>query len=68
MPSRSTEADTVEVLGKPFLCPVCQNDHFYRRKAQLNTALASFFNVDWANRSATCLTCPLCGHISWFNQ
>jgi hypothetical protein len=36
------------------------------RTAQLNTAGLSFFNLDWANRSAATLTCAMCGRIEWF--
>jgi hypothetical protein len=31
----------------------------------LNTAIATFFNFDWANKSATCFVCSNCTHISW---
>ena len=57
---------TVDVKGNALRCPVCNNDQFYTKRAQLNTALASFFNLDWANRSATCFICSNCTHISWF--
>ena len=67
-PRKNQEAETVEVLGRQFLCPVCNNPRFYRGKAQLNTPLLSFFNLDWANRSATHITCSNCGHMSWFNH
>lgn len=60
------EPQIVEVMGKEFKCPVCDNVNFWTRRAQLNTAVASFFNVDWANQSATCLVCSECTHISWF--
>jgi len=32
----------------------------------LNTRVASFFNFDWANRSALTYVCEQCGHILWF--
>lgn len=60
------EPQTIEVKGIKLKCPVCNNDLFYTRHAQLNTAVASFFNLDWANRSATCFVCSDCTHISWF--
>lgn len=60
------EAQTVEVKGHVLTCPVCGNVLFYKRSAQLNTAVASFFNLDWANHSATCFVCANCTHISWF--
>jgi len=65
-PSRKTEPQSVEVLGEPFKCPVCRNELFWTRRAQLNTPVATFFNFDWANRSATCFVCSKCTHISWF--
>lgn len=57
---------TVEVKGKALVCPVCKNDHFWTKKAQLNSAVATFFNLDWTDRSATCFVCSECTHISWF--
>lgn len=60
------EAETVTIKGHDLICPICKNNYFYSRKAQLNTATASFFNLDWANRSATCFVCTQCTHISWF--
>ena len=60
------ESETVIVNGHALICPICKNDHFFSREAQLNTAAASFFNLDWANRSATCFVCADCTHISWF--
>lgn len=57
---------TVEIQGKPLRCLVCQGDSFRSREAQLNTAMASLLNVDWANATATCHVCASCGHIHWF--
>jgi transcription elongation factor Elf1 len=65
---KSKEPETVEVLGKPFRCLACNHDYFYRGKAQLNTMAATLFNLDWANKSATFISCAQCGHMSWFNQ
>ena len=65
---KNKEPETVEILGKPFVCPVCSNSRFYRGKAQLNTAALSFLNLDWANKSATYIACSDCGHINWFSQ
>jgi hypothetical protein len=50
----------------PLRCLVCDYDLFWRREAQLNTALATFFNLNWTNRSAVCLVCAQCGYIHWF--
>ena len=60
------EPQTVEVAGNILKCPVCGNNLFWTRRAQLNSAIATFFNLDWANRSATCFVCSGCTHISWF--
>jgi len=60
------QPETVQIGGKPFRCMVCQNEDFWRRRAQLNTALATFFNFDWANREATCVVCTNCRYIHWF--
>lgn len=47
-------------------CQVCGHDEFNKRSAQLNTALATFFDMDWANESATCYVCKTCGYVHWF--
>lgn len=60
------EPQRAEVKGNQLKCPICGEVLFYEREAQLNTAVASFFNFDWANRSATCFVCANCTHISWF--
>ncbi len=54
------------VAGEKLCCLVCDNQKFFRRNAQLNTAMATFFNFDWANKSALCLICDQCGYIHWF--
>ena len=61
-----TESETVEILGRELRCHVCNNDRFWRKEAQLNTALASFLNFEWANTSGTCIICNQCGYIHWF--
>jgi predicted nucleic-acid-binding Zn-ribbon protein len=62
----SSEPETVHIHGRALKCPVCGNGSFRSRKAQLNTSVATFFGLDWANRSATCYVCTQCAHISWF--
>ena len=57
---------TIEVKGNPLSCPVCSNNLFWFRQAQLNTSVASFFGLDWANRSASCFVCSECTYIFWF--
>ena len=63
---KEEDPQSIKVLDKELTCPICGNQLFYSRQAQLNTAVASFFNLDWANRSATCFVCSKCTHISWF--
>jgi len=54
------------VNDKPLRCVVCENDRFFERSAQLNTAVAEFFDLAWANRSATCFVCSECSYVHWF--
>lgn len=37
-------------------------------RAQLNTAMMSFFGFDWLNQEAVTLTCKTCGRIEWFTD
>ena len=52
--------------GKPLKCLICGNDTFYSRKGQLNTAMLSFLDLDFLNKTAICRICESCGHIHWF--
>ena len=63
---KKAEPQTIEVMGEELNCPICRNNLFWTRSAQLNTSVATFFNLDWANKSATCFVCSNCTHISWF--
>ncbi len=54
--------------GVPVVCPLCRNDIFEKSSAQLNTAGATFLNLDWLNKSATILICTRCSRIQWFYQ
>lgn len=67
MKSSSQKPTTIEVKGHPLVCPVCAGNLFWQRQAQLNTAVASFFSFDWANRSARCFVCANCTYIFWFH-
>jgi predicted nucleic-acid-binding Zn-ribbon protein len=60
------QPEVATIHGKSFECLVCRHNQFWEREAQLNTALATLFNMDWANQSATCLVCAGCGYIHWF--
>lgn len=64
--SQSNDPQPITIRNHDLNCPVCSNNLFWTRQAQLNTAVASFFNLDWANKSATCFVCSECTHISWF--
>ena len=63
---KKSDPKTVRITKHALKCPVCDNKMFYTRKAQLNTSVATFFNLDWASRTATCYVCSECTHISWF--
>ena len=58
--------EQVQVAGLDLHCEICKQDRFWQRKAQLNTAVASFFDFDWANKTAQCYVCAHCGYIHWF--
>ena len=57
-----------EVAGRPVRCPHCSHEKFVSGRALLNTAGRTFFNLDWADPSATTLICAECGRIEWFAQ
>lgn len=60
------EAKAYFVNDKKLTCTVCKGELFYTRNALLNTSLSTFFNLDWTDRSATCMVCASCRHIMWF--
>ena len=60
------ETEQIQVAGLQLHCEICKHDRFWRRKAQLNTAVATFFSFDWANPTAECFVCGNCGYIHWF--
>lgn len=55
-----------ERAGLPVTCSHCGGREFSKGEAMLNTAGLTFLDLDWANRSATVLTCKNCGHLEWF--
>jgi predicted RNA-binding Zn-ribbon protein involved in translation (DUF1610 family) len=61
-----TEGDPVEIKGKQLVCAHCGGKRFARREAQLNTAVMTFFDMDWLNKSAEVFACVLCGRLEWF--
>ena len=56
----------VEIQGRELKCLVCGHGVFWKKEAQLNTAGASFLNLDWTNPSGACYICAKCGYIHWF--
>lgn len=47
-------------------CVYCGHTEFTERKALLNTALLTFFDLDWADRSASLFVCHNCNYVHWF--
>lgn len=64
----SKRPENIFIKGNQLKCRICNNTNFYKRRAQLNTAVLSFFDLDWANKSATCYVCSNCANIEWFLQ
>jgi hypothetical protein len=64
--SKSEPEQFVLRTGESLRCEICKHERFWMRRAQLNTAVATFFDFDWANASATCAVCAQCGYIHWF--
>jgi len=56
----------VEVRGKKVTCSHCGGGSFESRRVQLNTAVMTFFNMDFLNKSADVFICSHCGHLEWF--
>ncbi|WP_152001722.1 MULTISPECIES: hypothetical protein [unclassified Imperialibacter] len=63
---KKEEPQPIEVAGHELSCPICYNKLFWSRRAQMNSAVSSFFNLDWTDRTATCFVCSECTHIEWF--
>lgn len=64
----AVRADEYQINGQDIRCIHCGHGHFEEGTAQLNTALLSFVNLDWANRSASVLMCKNCSYIMWFGN
>ena len=60
------EGSTVEIKGKTLCCPHCGGHAFVQRRAKLNTAFMSLFDLDWLNDSAEVFVCAGCGRLEWF--
>jgi predicted nucleic-acid-binding Zn-ribbon protein len=56
----------VVIKGNKLTCPICTHAEFWSRETLMNTTGMSFFNLDWANRSAKNYICTACGYVFWF--
>lgn len=64
--STAPVSDSYRIGGKAIVCPQCGHNQFDLTLALLNTPGMTFFNLDWANRTATLLSCKQCGRIEWY--
>ena len=65
--SKKPKRGEIVTLGEHDLaCVICKNDRFFKREGQLNTAGLTFLDLDWANASALCCVCDVCGYVHWF--
>ncbi|MGL5255452.1 MAG: hypothetical protein ACRC76_00330 [Proteocatella sp.] len=55
-----------EIKGNKLECPICKGKLFWDRTTLMNTAEASFFGFDWANKQAQNYICDNCGYVMWF--
>ncbi|MDQ4025793.1 MAG: DNA-binding protein [Actinomycetota bacterium] len=60
------EAEEVTILGQQMRCEICHHMRFFQREGKIQTTAMTFFELDWANASATCLVCEQCGYVHWF--
>jgi predicted nucleic-acid-binding Zn-ribbon protein len=58
--------NSYRIQGKTIVCPHCGHSEFDQESILLNTPGMTFFGLDWANRTATVLSCRQCGRIEWF--
>lgn len=62
----AVSSDEYQINGVKAKCIHCGGSHFELGDAQLNTAGLTFLNLDWANGSASLLSCKSCSYIMWF--
>jgi hypothetical protein len=62
----AVNSDEYQINGVKAKCIHCGHSHFELGSAQLNTAGMTFLNLDWANDSASLLSCKGCSFIMWF--
>ena len=60
------EAMRITIKRSELVCPICRGDKFWTRETLMNTAGATFFNFEWANKAATNYVCDSCGYVYWF--
>ena len=65
-PTGGERGQVAFVADQPLKCVVCHHDRFRHRRAQLHSASASFFNLEWLGPTADCYICSNCGHVHWF--
>jgi len=53
---------------KQVACAHCGGVDFTSQEILMNTRAATFFNLDWLNRTASVLICSQCGRLEWFNE
>ncbi len=54
------------IKDKKLECHHCNNSIFFKKKAQLNTAVMTFFDLDFMNPSAEVFVCSNCKYLFWF--
>jgi len=57
-----------KVSGAELVCSHCNYSGFECSSVQLNTALMTFLDLDWLNKSATVFGCQNCGKLAWFGN
>jgi hypothetical protein len=60
------EFGPISIHGIQLYCQVCRHGIFWHQKAQLHTRWATFFDLEFANRTADCAVCAQCGYVHWF--
>jgi predicted nucleic-acid-binding Zn-ribbon protein len=56
----------VTVHGQALRCVVCRHDEFWEHHVQMHTPVATFLNLEFANRIANCAVCASCGYVHFF--
>lgn len=64
--ARKKEVKEHYIAGNKLQCQICSHTQFWTRETLMNTPGMSFFNLDWANKSAQNYICDSCGYVHWF--